>query len=154
MKTEEYVRIGLFLLFGLMICYFFTQGRGSSLSISKLPPLPSFTRSTKKTTPKVSSTSSVEVHFVFAEWCGHSQSAIPEFNKLVNNNDVKTSSGASVRFIMTEESSPGMAQFKERVQGFPTYMFVKKENGKVVLIDELEVESRKADSIISAAEAL
>ena len=51
----------------------------------------------------------VEVHFVYAEWCGHSQNAIPAFAKLVKDSSVKTSSGVPVKFIkILEEPSPGM----------------------------------------------
>ena len=95
-----------------------------------------------------------EVHFVFAGWCGHSQKAIPDFQKLVNEKGLKTSSGMPLEFIMTEDSSPGMAQFKNKVQGFPTYMVVFKENGNVVKIDELNVQNRTAGSIRAAAQAL
>lgn len=96
----------------------------------------------------------VEIHFVFAGWCGHSQRAIPDFEKLVNEKGLKTSSGMPIEFIMTEDSSPGMAQFKNKVQGFPTYMAVYKENGNVLKMDELNVQSRTAGSIRAAAQAL
>ena len=89
----------------------------------------------------------LEVHFVFAGWCGHSQRAVPEFKKLVSDTSVTTSSGVPVKFVMTEEQDPGMAQFKGKVQGFPTYMGVMKENGNVVDMKELPVSDRSAESI-------
>ena len=95
-----------------------------------------------------------EVHFVYAKWCGHSQRAIPDFEKLVSEKGLKTSSGMDIEFIMTEESSPGMSQFKGKIQGFPTYMVVMKENGNVTGIKELNVQSRTAGSIRAAAQAL
>ena len=73
---------------------------------------------------------------------------------IVNEKGLKTSSGMPLEFIMTEDSSPGMAQFKNKVQGFPTYMVVFKENGNVVKIDELNVQNRTAGSIRAAAQAL
>ncbi len=89
----------------------------------------------------------LEVHFVFAEWCGHSQRAVPDFKKLVSDASVVTSTGIPVKFVMTEEQDPGMAQFKGKVQGFPTYMGVMKENGNVVDMKELPVSDRSAESI-------
>ena len=97
---------------------------------------------------------SVEVHFVYAEWCGHSQNAIPAFEELTNVNDVKTKSGSPVTFVMTEEQSDGFATFKGKVQGFPTYMTVVKENGEVKSIDELLVQSRTKEGILDAAKEL
>ena len=94
----------------------------------------------------------VEVHFVYAEWCGHSQRAIPDFKQLVNDSSVMTADGVNVKFVMTEESDPGMEQFKGKVQGFPTYMVVLKMNGNIVGMNELSVSSRTADAIKSAAQ--
>ena len=97
---------------------------------------------------------SVEIHFVYAEWCGHSRNAIPEFKKLVNDSSVKTPNGMPVKFIMTNESSPEMAQFKEKVQGFPTYMAILKQNGNKVAMKELETKGRNADAIKEALKSL
>ena len=97
---------------------------------------------------------SVEIHFVYAEWCGHSRNAIPEFKKLVNDSSVKTPNGMPVKFIMTNESSPEMAQFKEKVQGFPTYMAILKQNGNKVAMKELETKGRSADAIKEALKSL
>jgi thiol-disulfide isomerase/thioredoxin len=103
----------------------------------------------------VSSGSKVaEVHFVYAEWCGHSRNAVPDFEKLVQDSSVKTSSGLPVKFVMTEESTPGMAQFKSKIQGFPTYMTVIKNNGTVESITELDTQGRSADAIRSAATSI
>ena len=87
----------------------------------------------------------VEVHFVFGEWCGHSRNAKPEFQNLVSRSDVKTSNGMPVKFVMTEDTSPGMEKFKSSVQGFPSYMMVK-PNGQM---EELVGHNRTADSIVS-----
>ena len=91
----------------------------------------------------------VEVHFVFGEWCGHSRNAKPEFQNLVSRSDVKTSNGMPVKFVMTEDTSPGMEKFKSSVQGFPTYMLVK-PGGQ---IEELVGHNRTADSIVSMVQS-
>lgn len=96
----------------------------------------------------------VEVHFVYAEWCGHSQNAIPAFEELTKINDVKTQSGTSVTFVMTEEQSDGFSVFKGKVQGFPTYMTVVKENEEIKSIDELLVQNRTKEGIIEATKEL
>ena len=76
------------------------------------------------------------------------------FEKLANQKGLRTHAGIALEFIMTEESSPGMAEFKNDIQGFPTYMAVYKENGNVLKMDELNVQSRTAGSIRAAAQAL
>jgi len=103
---------------------------------------------------KGSGEKSVEVHFVYAEWCGHSQNAIPAFEELTKMSDVKTQSGTPVSFVMTEEQSDGFGQFKGKVKGFPTYMTVMKENGEVKSIDELLVQSRSKEGILEATKEL
>jgi hypothetical protein len=87
----------------------------------------------------------VELHFVFGEWCGHSRNAKPGFQSLVSRNDVMTANGMPVKFIMTEDNSPGMEQFKGKVQGFPSYMLVG-PNGQM---EELVGHDRSAESIVS-----
>ena len=86
-----------------------------------------------------------EVHFVFGEWCGHSRNAKPEFQGLVSRTDVTTSNGIPVKFVMTEDTSPGMEKFKSSVQGFPSYMLVKPDGQ----MEELMGHNRTADSIVS-----
>ena len=44
-------------------------------------------------------TGPIEVHMVYAEWCGHSKRALPAFDKLVNNQSVTTKSGRKVTFV-------------------------------------------------------
>ena len=52
---------------------------------------------------------------------------------------------------MTEESSPGMKQFAQMIEGFPTYVYVKKQNGNIVKMEELQTQSRSAEDIKAAA---
>ena len=55
---------------------------------------------------------------------------------------------------MTDDESDGMDQFKETVNGFPSYMTVVKENGQVTSIQKLNNNGRSKDEILSAAESL
>ena len=91
----------------------------------------------------------IELHMVYADWCGHSQNALGDFEKLVDRTDVKTSSGRSVKFVLTEEKSDGMEEFKGKVKGFPTYMV--KDGSDLKPID---VGDRSESSIVKAAEKL
>ena len=91
--------------------------------------------------------SHVEVHMVYAEWCGHSKNAKPAFEKLVNNNSVTTASGRPVKFVMTDEKSPNFKDFK--VRGFPSYMV---KDGET--ITPIKVGDRSEESVIKAAQAL
>ena len=91
----------------------------------------------------------VEVHMVYASWCGHSQTALKKFEGLVENDDVKTSSGKSVKFVLTEESSDGFKDFKGKVKGFPSYML---KDGET--LEEIDVGDRSESSVINAAKGL
>ena len=89
----------------------------------------------------------VEVHMVYADWCGHSKKALPAFESLVNNKDIKTSSGRPVVYVLTDENSENFKQFKAR--GFPSYMV--KDGDKIFPID---VGDRSETSIIEASKKL
>lgn len=91
----------------------------------------------------------VELHMVYAEWCGHSQKALSPFKELVGKKDVKTSSGKTVKFVLTEESSDGFKEFKGKVNGFPTFMV--KDGQK---LEEVDVGDRSKDAVINAAKKL
>tara|TARA_B100000575_G_C22984718_1_gene568006 strand:- start:106 stop:834 length:729 start_codon:yes stop_codon:yes gene_type:complete len=104
--------------------------------------------------PPSSGSKSVEVHMVYGEWCGHSRRAKPAFEELVSVSDAKTSSGTPISFIMTTDDSEGMEQFKSAVRGFPTYMTVVKEGGKVTSMEELRLQNREKDTILNAAKSL
>jgi len=89
----------------------------------------------------------IEIHMVYADWCGHSKRALPTFDKLVKNTDVKTKSGRVVVFKKTDEKSPDFKKFK--VRGFPSYMV--NDGGNV---SPINVGDRSEKSIIDAATAL
>ena len=89
----------------------------------------------------------IELHMVYAEWCGHSKRAKPAFEQLVQRNDVVTSSGKKVKFIMTEEKSPNFKYFK--VNGFPSYVI--KEGTS---LSQIDVGDRSVDSIIKRVQSL
>ena len=99
--------------------------------------------------PQAQGGSPLEVHMVYAEWCGHSQNALPPFEELVKMTDVVTSSGRPVKFVLTEQSSDGFKEFKGKVKGFPTYMV--KDGSK---LEEIDVGDRSKGSVLSAVEKL
>jgi len=86
---------------------------------------------------------------VYADWCGHSKNALGDFEKLVDKTNIKTSSGKTVKFVLTEESSEGMKEFKGKVKGFPTY--VVKDGAKLTPVD---VGDRSESAIIDAVQQL
>ena len=87
MKEEEMIRIVLLIVFGLFIYKFFVEGKGRDMIPISMPPsipdlLPSQIVKPAPPPPKLSCKSSgggsgsvVEVHFVYAEWCGRAQTA-------------------------------------------------------------------------------
>ena len=92
----------------------------------------------------------VEVHMVYGSWCGHSKRAMPAFEELVSDTSVTTANGSPVKFVMTEDTSPGMEQFKTKVRGFPTYMVVKGDGSMM----ELEGHDRSKAAIVAAVKGV
>ena len=92
----------------------------------------------------------VEVHMVYGSWCGHSKRAMPDFEELVSDTSVTTANGSPVKFVMTEDTSPGMEKFKTKVRGFPTYMVVKGDGSMM----ELEGHDRSKASIVAAVKGV
>ena len=97
-----------------------------------------------------SGSGSVEVHFIYAEWCGHSKKSEPAFDLLVEKKDVKTSDGKNVVFVKTDINDDGNKElingiFKD-VKGYPSYRVV--SNGKSF---ELNESGRSVSALIDAA---
>ena len=103
---------------------------------------------------QVSGDQKIEIHMVYGEWCGHSKRAKPAFEELVSKTDVTTSNGTPVTFVMTDDKSEAMAQFREKVRGFPTYMTVIKEGDNITSMEQLNGHDRSKDSIIDAVKVL
>ena len=91
----------------------------------------------------------VELHMVYADWCGHSKNALGDFEGLVDKTDVKTSSGETVKFVLTEQKSDGFKEFKGKVKGYPTYMLKKGSE-----LTEIDVGDRSESAIIEAVQKL
>jgi thiol-disulfide isomerase/thioredoxin len=92
----------------------------------------------------------VEVHMIYGTWCGHSKRAMPAFEELVTDNSITTANGSPVKFVMTEDTSPGMKQFEKEVNGFPSYMLVKGDGS----MEPLEGHDRGKESIIEAVKGI
>ena len=108
--------------------------------------------------PGPSAGGSVEIHMVYADWCGHSQNAKGPYQELMKETQgaaLKTKSGKPLSFLMTEEADEGMGMFKDAIQGFPTFMtVVKGPDGNVTTMEELPVDNRDGETIKKAAMAL
>jgi len=62
-----------------------------------------------------------ELYLFKAEWCGHCKNFKPEWNKLINNNNLKE----KVNFI-TLDSDTNKKEFTEwKIEGFPTIILKK-----------------------------
>ena len=93
----------------------------------------------------------VEVHFIYADWCGYSKKSEPAFDLLVERKDVKTSNGKSVVFVKTDIDDDGNKElisgiFKD-VKGYPSYRVV--SNGKSF---ELNESGRSVAALIESVE--
>lgn len=118
-------------------------------SLSQGSTVPNMMGNGETPPPQAQGGAPLEVHMVYAKWCGHSQNALPPFEELVKMTDVTTSSKRPVKFVLTEQSSDGFKEFKGKVKGFPTYMV--KDGSK---LEEIDVGDRSKDSVLSAVEKL
>ena len=96
----------------------------------------------------------VDVHMVYASWCGWSKKAVAPFEGAMNEGGVTTSSGTPVEFKKTEEKSSEFKDFKGLVKGYPTFVAVKSENGKVVDRKVLPVKDRTTNGILESAKSV
>jgi hypothetical protein len=75
---------------------------------------------------------------------------MPAFEELVSETGITTANGSPVKFVMTEDTSPGMKQFEKEVNGFPSYMLVKGDGS----MEPLEGHDRGKTSIIEAVKSV
>ena len=102
------------------------------------------------TPPNGGGSAPIELHMVYAEWCGHSQNALQGFNEVMEVEGVMTGSGKPVEFVLTEEQSERFKKdFKGKVKGFPTFLVVDGEN-----YEEIDVGDRSKDAILDAVSKL
>ena len=85
---------------------------------------------------KPASAGGKEAHItmVYADWCGYSKKALPEWEKLTSELDNTIHNGYTLIFKELEQKQ-NEAEIKKNysdVQGFPTYVVEIKENGKIV----------------------
>lgn len=92
----------------------------------------------------------IELHMVYAEWCGHSQNALKGFNEVMEVKGVMTGSGRPVKFVLTEEQSEKFkSDFKGKIKGFPTFVTI---DGNT--FEEIDVGDRSKDAILDAVSKL
>ena len=66
----------------------------------------------------------LEVHMVYAEWCGHSKNAQPDFETIKQNFDNTNQNGHNVKVISSDVDTPEGKKMAEKfdVKGFPTHI--------------------------------
>jgi len=74
----------------------------------------------------------LEVHMIYADWCGHSQNAKGDFEKVKDDFDNTNINDHNVKVIGSEVDTPEGKKMAEKfgVGGFPTHIITK--NGQVV----------------------
>ena len=82
------------------------------------------------TSQSTSAPGNMEFIMYYADWCGYCQKAKPEFQKLMDDADVKNM-GVVARMVDAEQNEA--AAKADGVQGFPT--FILKKNGSNVPYD-------------------
>ena len=113
-------------------------------------PASQMNKQVKEPTPAMNGGGSgYEVHFVYAEWCGHSKKAKPAMMELTKNNTVKSSSGKSVKFVMTPDTTELAKSMK--VRGYPTYKVKDLSTGT---ISDFNAGDRSKEAIMTEAAKL
>lgn len=77
---------------------------------------------------------------VFADWCGHCHRALPEFTKLLNENNVN---GVPVGFRTLNADGDKAAVQALGVQSYPTYILEKPNGEKQIYSGERDAASIK-----------
>jgi thiol-disulfide isomerase/thioredoxin len=90
-----------------------------------------------------------EVHFVYAEWCGHSKRSKPAMMELSNDNSIKSLSGRPIKFVMTPDTSELAKSMK--VTGYPTY---KVKDLKTGVLSDFNAGDRSKMAITTEARKL
>jgi thiol-disulfide isomerase/thioredoxin len=74
------------------------------------------------------------ITMVYADWCGYSQKALPEWEELTSELDGTVQNGYTLIFKKIEEKqNKDLIKSKySDVRGFPTYVVEIKENGQIV----------------------
>ena len=92
----------------------------------------------------------VHVKMYYAPWCGHSNKAKPEFDKVINKHNNNNINGVNVKasIVNSEENKDEVK--KQNVQGFPTYKVHVLQDGKEIGSSVLNLADRSLESIEKA----
>ena len=98
----------------------------------------------------VSGKKEVHVKMYYAPWCGHSNKAKPEFDKVINKHHNKNVNGVGVKASIVHSENDKDEVKKQNIQGFPTYKAHIIQDGKEVSSTVLNLVDRSVDSVEKA----
>ena len=87
----------------------------------------------------------VHVKMYYASWCGHSNKAKPDYEKVIKEQNNTKIGDVHVKHSIVQHDSPEAK--KENIKGFPTYMAHISKDGKEVSKQVLNLADRSAESI-------
>ena len=64
----------------------------------------------------------INLRMIYANWCGHSKRALPDFDKVISDYDGKTMNGYTVHVSKHDEKEEPEVVKKYKVRGFPSYV--------------------------------
>ena len=64
----------------------------------------------------------INLRMIYANWCGHSKRALPDFDKVISDYDGKTMNGYTVHVSKHDEKEEPEVVKKYKVKGFPSYV--------------------------------
>ena len=92
----------------------------------------------------------VHVKMYYAPWCGHSNKAKPEFDKVINKHNNNNINGVNVKASIVDSEKNKDEVNKQNVQGFPTYKVHVLQDGKEIGSSVLNLADRSLESIEKA----
>lgn len=98
----------------------------------------------------VSGKKEVHVKMYYAPWCGHSNKAKPEFDKVIKKHHNKNINGVGIKASIVHSENDKDEVKKQNIQGFPTYKAHIIQDGKEVSSTVLNLVDRSVSSVEKA----
>lgn len=89
----------------------------------------------------------VHVKMYYAPWCGHSNKAKPEFEKVIDKHNNTNVNGVNVKASIVHSENDKDEVKKQNIQGFPTYKVHIMDKGREVSSEVLNLTDRSYNSI-------
>ena len=89
----------------------------------------------------------INLHMIYADWCGYSRKALPAFEKLTTDYDGQMMNGYKLNIKKHDTEQDKTVAKKYQVKGYPSYVMEIVENGKIE--NPYNVSERSYDGLLN-----